>query len=590
MSADYSLKLVRDSRLNDITDKLEVACAQGAAQNTFQQFPSTSASTSTLTFQVQPPSESVIVDRNVLIQARVKFSINVGSATSQGNVPVGDRVFNYGVGDSFQAFPLNSLFTTTTVTINNTSVSINGQDVVPALLHLMDEEDLQGYKGMTPTLIDKFTNYRDAIVCDNNNPMGGYQLAGYNRHLLPRGCHPLHSLLIERSIAGVLQDNSPVSTGLDNYWVITIEADFTEPIFLSPFLVHSKYNEAGILGVNNMNFVMNIDSQCRRLWSTAMPNAVAPNPAIPYSLSLDPTTPFSNARLLFNMLTSQSVDLVPARNILPYIDYSRFISASPNLPTIASGASQDITINNLQLNQIPDRLIIFARKRLSDQTPRDANCFFVINSISIQFNVASGLLSSATQQDLWRLSVASGSKQSWYEFSGRAQYYSANPVVTDVFATQTIYSTTGSILMLNPAEHLSLPEYLSNGSLGQFSFQMRINLTNISNDLISPEVVVITCNSGIFSTIAGSSSVQTALLTKQFVIETATQEGKNAISSNDYMRMRGGALSDQISSAFKHLPLVKKYLCDRSGGCVGGARSGGMLLPPKHKKLEALVM
>ena len=48
MSADYTTKLVRDSRLNDITNQLEVAVMQGAAQNTYQQFIATSSSSSNL--------------------------------------------------------------------------------------------------------------------------------------------------------------------------------------------------------------------------------------------------------------------------------------------------------------------------------------------------------------------------------------------------------------------------------------------------------------------------------------------------------------------------------------------------------------
>jgi Sputnik virophage major capsid protein 1st domain len=105
MSADYTTKLVRDSRLNDVTNQLEVAVVQASAQNTFQQYISTSSSTSNLSWNVQPPSESIIIDRNVSMAARVKFNLNIGPF-----VPVGVNVFQYGLREAFQAFPLNSLF------------------------------------------------------------------------------------------------------------------------------------------------------------------------------------------------------------------------------------------------------------------------------------------------------------------------------------------------------------------------------------------------------------------------------------------------------------------------------------------------
>ena len=214
---------------------------------------------------------------------------------------------------------------------------------------------------------------------------------------------------------------------------------------------------------------------------------------------------------------------------------------------------------------------------------RDSNGFFAINSISVNFNNASGLLSSATPQDLWRMSVANGSKQSWYDFSGKAQVY-------DQAGGNVQISTCGSVLVIDASRDLSLPAFLSCSSLGQFQFQMNMNVTNIGNEDLAPEVLVITANSGLFATIVGSPQVQTALLNKEMVVDTSTQDGADAISSNEYNRMRGGALSDQIASAMKHMPMVKKYLSgkSRSGGeYSGSSRSGGM---PSRNKLDSLVM
>ena len=53
--------------------------------------------------------------------------------------------------------------------------------------------------------------------------------------------------------------------------------------------------------------------------------------------------------------------------------------------------------------------------------------------------------------------------------------------------------------------------------------------------------------------------------------------------------MRGGALSDQIASAMKHMPIMaKKYMCDKlKSEYSGSSRSGGM---PVGNKLDSLVM
>ena len=118
MSLDYATKLVRDARLNDVSGQLEVAVSQGANQNTYQQFIATSSSSSNLSFNIQPPSESIVIDRNILLSAKVNFQINIGP-----NVPVNTNVWQYGQREAFQAFPLNNLFTTATNITNNTSVS-----------------------------------------------------------------------------------------------------------------------------------------------------------------------------------------------------------------------------------------------------------------------------------------------------------------------------------------------------------------------------------------------------------------------------------------------------------------------------------
>ena len=221
--------------------------------------------------------------------------------------------------------------------------------------------------------IDRYQNYSDAINA-NNNPLAGFKNASYNQHRLPRGAHPLDALTITRQPnGGGATDNDPISQNIGDTWVIDVSATFTEPIFLSPFLFHSKYNEAGLLGINQMNFVFNIDAQMKRFWSSGLAKIGAGGNAIPYTLSLNQADAFTNPRILLNFLTSQQTNLLPARNIVPYVDYPRYITSQQNTNVINAGNSSDIVINNIQLNQIADRFVIVARKRLSDKVT-DGEC------------------------------------------------------------------------------------------------------------------------------------------------------------------------------------------------------------------------
>ena len=68
-----------------------------------------------------------------------------------------------GVADALAPFPLHQLVNTMAATINNNSVSVNVQEVLPALLGMCDLEELAEYDSTTPTTLDYLANYRDGV-------------------------------------------------------------------------------------------------------------------------------------------------------------------------------------------------------------------------------------------------------------------------------------------------------------------------------------------------------------------------------------------------------------------------------------------
>jgi hypothetical protein len=270
--------------------------------------------------------------------------------------------------------------------------------------------------------------------------------------------------------------------------------------------------------------------------------------------------------------------------VLPYNEFPRYLSLSTNNPAIVPNAVATISSQNIQLNQIPDYFIITARVPMSQQTIKNSASFLQINQISCNFNNASGLLASATQSDLWRISVANGSTQSWIEFSGAA-------TTTSLAGTGTgkLIATTGSILILAPAANLSLADYLSSGSIGQFLFQFNITLKNNTAATFQPEIVVICCNSGVFTTVSGSSNIYTGLLTKQMVLDAKEKRDVRPVEEAVYRRMIGGKLAHGMASAIKRMPFISsKHLMSGvrpDAGMVGMGHSGGKMGSRLHKYL-----
>jgi hypothetical protein len=571
--SDFKTVLVKDSVIGDITADLDFAVKSGASQTTYQRFPSTSASNSALIFNIQVPSENVVIDRAVLLTSGLTFTINAGSTSVVANqVPVGSSVFDYGLTDALQAFPLNSLFTTATAQINNTTVTINTQDVLPSLLRMNNSRELYRYNSMTPALPDQaYGAYADAVGA-NNNPLASYNNASYDIDQVPRGSFPVVVSITHNITAGGT-DSSPISTNVADTWVIVVSTVVTEPLFLSPFIFgHPEYNTQGLLGINNMTLTLNIDAQCKRLFSTAnnyitaislgtsaSPNGFTTSTAI--GIANQPSAP----ALLLKFLSTQPSDLIQTKNIVPYMDFPRYLTNSANQPTIASLASSTLTSSNLQINQIPDMFLINVRVPMSQQRWYNTSSFLTINNISINLNNQSGLLSSASQYDLWRLSVRNGSTQSWEEFSGQAL------VNVNTTGRGKLVSTTGSLLVLNPAYDLSLPDYISCGSLGNYNFQFQCSVTNQFGFSITPEIIVICVNSGIFTTQSGVSAIYTGILTKEMVLSAKSSHQASAMTSCEVARMTGGNMLNSALTAIRGMKMKH-----HKGHHIGGATSGGM--------------
>ena len=583
--SDFRTVLVRDSVIGDITSDIDFAVKSGASQTTYQRFPATSASNSSLIFSVQVPSENVVIGRDVLITTGLSFTMTAGNSAGAGNpgaVPVGSSAFDYGVTDALQAFPMASLMTTATASINNTTVSVNLQDVLPSMLRLNNSRELYRFNSSTPSLPDQaYARYIQGVGA-NNNPLAGYSNASYDIDQVPRGAHPASILITRTDGVSGATDNSPIAVNDDDTWVIEFSTVVAEPLFLSPFIFGDpEYNQQGLLGINNMNFTFNIDATCKRLFSTSNPyirtislgTAANPNGFTAGSAILTQNQPSSPA-LLFKFLSTQPSDLIETKNVVPYMDFPRYLTSSANTSSVAAQGSATLTSSNLQINQIPDLFIINIRKPMNSQTIQDASAFMTINNVSINLNNQSGLLSSASAYDLWRMSVKNGSTQSWAEFGGLAQQSNST------IGIGSFVDTTGSLLIIDPAYDLSLPDYITSGSLGNYNFQFQVGVTNTlvadGGAALTPEICVIAVNSGIMTTQQGVSAIYTGILTKEMVLNAKSRQQASAMKSAEIKRMVGGNMLN--------MPLhgIVRAACKRFGGVSsggvpsGGATSGGM--------------
>lgn len=543
--SDFKTALLTDPRLSQISDSQIYAVQSGASNNTHQSYEAVSKSASSLVFNVQCPSESVVVDREILMEVK-DFTFNVSKTVAGGVVP-----FDFSGKDALGPFPLNFSFNTLTSQINNSSVTMNSKDILPFLVRMNDADRLYKYHAYTPVLPDQeYLKYSDAAGKDNN-PLADGSKAGHNA-IKPRGAFVIKE--IKYFIAGV--ETPAQSTTNGDIVKAQIKCDITEPVMLSPYIFGAPdYNCGGFVGINTLNLVGNLDSKPNRIFRCDETLGTAHDCAWGLADGSD-SNPFrGSARLLVNYLSTQSTQLIPSRQVLPYMDFPRYLSTGSSM---LAGTSATVRSQNIQLNQIPDKFILAVRKKMTDQSITDSDSFFPIEKVTVSLNNQSGLLSSASAQHLWKMSQEAGSTQTWSEFSGEVHIGSGSEKIP----------TTGSMLVLSPAQHLSLSAMLSSGSIGQFSVQFDVTVKNPYGVELTPELCLVCVNSGIMVNAAGSTAVYTGILTKELVVSTQTEQEIPPLERPEYERMVGGA-SCNIGS-------LRKMLMGKLGR-VRGASSGGAM-------------
>jgi hypothetical protein len=183
----------------------------------------------------------------------------------------------------------------------------------------------------------------------------------------------------------------------------------------------------------------------------------------------------------------------------------------------------------------------------------------------VNFNNASGLLSSFSQNQLWNMSRKAGLNMSFDEWRGTSIRNAQDG------AGELIY-TTGSILVIDAAS-LSLPSYLVAGNLGNFQFQITLNMTSYYTGQVTPELVIITANSGIFVTEQGTSTTFTGILTKELTLSTQEQKDTPAISRVTDERMIGGKMLHR--GIARHPKYVAQNMKKMSGAGYSSGIAGG---------------
>ena len=551
----------------------------------------------------------------------------------------------YGYNISVGAFPTQRSLETLQVQINNNILTLNTSDVLPALLRCSDVLDWEK-ELMCAGSVDRLACPQAECSNGTNSNMSCYDMVQGNKSIgngsfnaelyaIVDGATPTwySSGTIPNYLGGAT--NTYTTAGTRNF-ILRVKS--VEPLVAPPFIWNRTVsNRMGIYGIQNISIVGNYGnlgksvklSYVQGCATTQSGNALSPGTVVnagaapAYTTLTFPTQSLSStvfpvlspltqnvlsAELQLKYITPHGTDVKPLRNVIPLLEFPRFITSglgalslatsteSPSNPQQwVNGASVQglltpvpttLSSQTYTFNQVPDKLIIFVRPDAAYRNSPYWNDFVLpIKNITIQWNNHAGILSNATQEQLFHMSKESGSNQDWISFKGYGNYMNdrfdgqvsgnfLTPAIltgaTSPFAASLIngqalpqatqVQTTGSYLMLDMAKHLELVEpFYAPGSLGSFQLQFNVQVDNYTwqtppgftaSPSLTPEIVVIPVNSGIMVTERGQSSSYTGILTKSDVLDAALQE---PYSQMMVKRIIGHGHGDSSKALPKHI-------------------------------------
>ena len=476
MSADIEKMAVFDSRI--VQSRPRYAVEKGALSLTNAPFNAISATASQHTYNIYVPSENVFVDRGIEWSSTVTMS-SVLTTPDVNTYTLGFPLVVPGVDFALTAFPLNSLCSTTTATINDTTSVINTQDVLKEVLRLTDYKKNR-LQRTCPTMLDKYQCYDDAYGMPNC-PLNGYGTAMdydgvqngafgqivftdslgrplVDGHYYVNGVEtPSSGAQPATQTAGLYQcvNGLPCCAGSaaamgspdgGTSFTIYYQWTSTEKIVLSPFTFSDVHEwDTGLFGINNIQLIMNLQSPARIVRYSGMRwNIGAQSYAAGTTRGLEPAgslgstqfataSPFLKSVVNVQFLTPSLDVPLPPKSVVPYMEFPRYITtAGAQIPI---GQPQQIQSQTITLPQIPDLLIVYVKGVLPDSSTNGANNtnigdFYlpiasrawggVANPLSVNFDNFSGLLSSHTAEELYAMSVKNGLDQDWLSWTGSA--------------------------------------------------------------------------------------------------------------------------------------------------------------------------
>ena len=554
-----------------------------------------------INFTLNPPSTRVFVNRRVVIEAKFNISITGIPQTADpdgtSTPNVGGYLINMGESGAIgavrsslvpdvdgtdlgseigtcgpRAYPLANATQSLQVNINNDQLSQNlGQywRATTRYANSLGQSEID--QGSTATMLDLAQDYSQT----QGNPLSPFA---------KRGINPLQTSRTSVYEIKVLT-NPPLLAAVSGAPLIPVTAtlQFTvrEPLYLSPFLFQRGAQDTGLIGVQTLGLQLQLGGR----GGGTLADAIFSLDASRYDANTVVEATTQEVFCYMNFLTPDALQVIPDVNNYPY--YEPVLYTTTNNAQIPAGetAIHVAEMNNIQLNSIPQRMLIFIDEPDSRGRVRKSDTYATIENINISFDNRDSLLAAASPIDLYNIAAKNNTNLTWSEWS----------------------RDCGSVLCLNFGEDIPLRANQAVGLRGSYNLRMTVRFRNVktgryrqSGQVVAEPMAGYTLSVVVFSvgvmTIAQQNVVRTTgILTNEDVLRSKEQPATPYINSGD---LYGGGFFDDFAKGFmsvirpvaniasKVIPFVapefapiaqgiNSFVNPQGSGLVGGRMVGG---------------
>jgi len=288
------------------------------------------------------------------------------------------------------------------------------------------------------------------------------------------------------------------------------------------------------------------------------------------------TVDVTSAEMLFSYLTPDTLQIIPEINNYPYSEpvvYTQSFTTA-----VASLASQRLELNNIQLNSIPSRVIIFVAERDQEFDYTKTDTYFGIENVNLSFDNRDAILSNASSRDLYNIAAKNNTNLTWTQWSQH----------------------TGAVLALDFGDDIPLRSNQAVGLRGSYNFRMSVEAKNLAAGAQIPQLTVLIISTGVM-TVAQQNVVRSVgILSNEDVLNSKTQPTVPYRATGD---LYGGGWWDDFKSGFmsvirpvaniasKIVPFVAPELAPISSAinsAVGNGLMGGRMVGGRKVSRAAL--